>query len=190
MKFFVAAHRLKHCWVGIDIAIHAIKRVSGLRLRDRLRLVQGQDYTIEGVPRNVEGAKDLWERDPYHFQKWAVEEVDGFVTTKRTADGGIDGRLYFDYPGKQDLQSMAIEVKGGKNVGIRDLRALHGVIENDLALMGGLIVLEPLGERKTQNFKREMYVSDKPYLLRFNYSQLRKYSRANALTRQAPLVAA
>ena len=47
--------------------------------------------------------------DKYHFQKWAVEEVDGFVTTKRTADGGIDGRLYFDMPGEKDLQSMVLE---------------------------------------------------------------------------------
>ncbi len=151
-----AAHIHKRRWIGIDIAIHAIKRVAALRLRDKLALVENEDFTIEGVPRNLEGARHLWERDTYHFQKWAVEEVDGFVTTKRTADGGIDGRLYFDCPGKPDLQSMAIEVKGGKNVGIRDLRALHGVLENDLAMMGGLIVLEPLGERKTQNFKREM----------------------------------
>ena len=51
---------------------------------------------------------------------------------------------------------MAIEVKGGKNIGIRDMRALHGVVENDVAMMGGLIVLEPLGDRKEQNFRREM----------------------------------
>ena len=151
-----AVHRLNRRWIGIDIAIHAIKRVTALRLQDRLGLVDGEDFTIEGIPRNIEGARDLWERDTYHFQKWAVEEVDGFVTIKRTAYGGVDGRLYFDCPGEKDLQSMAIEVKGGKNVGIRDLRALHGVVENDLAMMGGLIVLEPLGERKERNFKREM----------------------------------
>ena len=37
----------------------------------------------------MEGAHDLWKRNPYHFQKWAVEQVDGFVTTKQTSDGGI-----------------------------------------------------------------------------------------------------
>lgn len=151
-----AAHIHKRRWIGIDIAIHAIKRVAALRLRDKLALVEGVDFLIEGVPRNLEGAHDLWERDTYHFQKWAVEEVDGFVTVKKTADGGIDGRLYFDCPGKPDLQSMAIEVKGGKHVGIKDLRALHGVVENDLAMMGGLIVLEPLRERRKKNFRREM----------------------------------
>ena len=147
-----SAHKQGRRWIGIDIAIHAVKRVAALRLRDRLGLIEGQDYTIEGIPRNVEGAKDLWERDKYHFQKWAVEEVDGFVTTKRTADGGIDGRLYFAVPSQRDLQSMVIEVKGGKNVSIRDLRSLQGVLDNDQALMAGLIIMEPLGTVKERNF--------------------------------------
>ena len=79
-----AANRLDRKWIGIDIAIHAIKRVARLRLTDRCGLVEGTDYEIKGVPRDIEGAKDLWTRDKYHFQKWAVEQVEGFVTTKRT----------------------------------------------------------------------------------------------------------
>ena len=156
-----AAHKLDRQWIGIDIAIHAIKRVARIRLVDRLGLVEGQDFTIDGVPRTVEGARDLWERDKYHFQKWAVEQVDGFVTTRRTADGGIDGRLYFDVPAtdrpfSDDLQSMVIEVKGGANVGIGVVRNLRGVLERDTALMAGLIVMDDLGERKTKHFQREM----------------------------------
>ena len=151
-----AAHRLGRRWIGIDIAIHAVKRVAGVRLRDRLGLVEDEDFAIEGVPRNLEGAKDLWKRDKYHFQKWAVESVDGFVTTKKTADGGIDGRLYFGLPNKPDLESMVIEVKGGKNVNIGDVRGLRGVLDRDEALMVGLIIMEPLGAVKERNFKKEM----------------------------------
>lgn len=47
---------------------------------------------------------------------------------------------------------MAIEVKGGKNVNISDLRALKGVLDNDTALMVGLIIMEPLGERNFRAF--------------------------------------
>ena len=140
-----AAHNLGRRWVGIDIAIHAIKRVASVRLTERCGLIEGEDFTVEGVPRDFEGARDLWERDKYHFQKWAVEQVDGFVTTKRSADGGIDGRIYFGLPTEPDLQSMVIEVKGGRTVSIRDLRALAGVLENGEALLAGLIVLNPLG---------------------------------------------
>ena len=151
-----AAHALGRQWIGVDIAIHAIKRVARIRLNDRLGLVEGKDYVVEGVPQTVEGAQDLWERDKYHFQKWAVEQVEGFVTTKRSADGGIDGRLYFAVPHAQDLQNMVIEVKGGANVSIRDLRALKGVLDYDTALMAGLIVMQPLGATKQRNFDRFM----------------------------------
>ena len=151
-----AAHRLKRQWIGIDIAIHAVKRVARIRLQDRLQLEQDRDFVVEGFPRNMEGAHDLWKRDPYHFQKWAVEAVDGFVTTRRTADGGIDGRLYFDVPGEKDFQSMAIEVKGGKHVGISVLRELRGVLEDDRALMAGLIVMNDPTQRALTNWKRFM----------------------------------
>ena len=151
-----AAERLNRQWIGIDIAIHAIKRVARVRLQDRLGLVEGRDFTVQGVPRNMEGSQDLWEHDKYHFQKWAVEQVDGFVTTRRTADGGIDGRLYFAVPNEKDLQSMVLEVKGGANVGISTVRDLRGVLERDTALMAGLIVMHNPSHRKGLNFEREM----------------------------------
>ena len=156
-----AAHKLGRRWIGIDIAIHAVKRVAKDRLQERLRLVEGADFEIDGVPRTLEGARDLWERDKYHFQKWAVEEVDGFVTTRRTGDGGIDGRLYFAMP-QQDaqrrdpLRSMVLEVKGGKNVGVGVVRDLRGVLEREDAEMAGLIVLDDPGDRKRASFGREM----------------------------------
>ncbi|MYI83195.1 MAG: hypothetical protein F4056_07880 [Chloroflexi bacterium] len=150
-----AAHNLGRHWIGIDIAIHAVKRVARVRLEERLGLVEGVDFTIEGVPRNVEGARDLW------------EQADGFVTSKRTADGGIDGRLYFhapdysnlvpgDTPLRDTLESMVIEVKGGRNVSIADVRALRGVLDNDDAVMAGLIVLDELSATKARNFARFM----------------------------------
>ncbi|MCY4287909.1 MAG: DNA methyltransferase [Aestuariivita sp.] len=151
-----AAQKLGREWIGIDIAIHAIKRVAKVRLEDRLSLVEGQDFTIDGVPKTWEGASDLWQRDKYHFQKWAVEQVDGFVTTKRTADGGIDGRIYFDHPDHKDFQSMALEVKGGKNVGIAVLRELRGVIQTDQAQMAGLIVLNDPSDRQMASYRRFM----------------------------------
>ena len=151
-----AAHKLDRQWIGIDIAIHAVKRVARVRLQERLGLVEGQDFTIDGVPSTLEGAADLWTKDKYHFQQWAVEQADGFVTTKRTADGGIDGRIYFAVPDAKELQSMVVEVKGGANVTIESLRALKGVLDYDNALMAGLIIREPLGAVKARNFNRFM----------------------------------
>ena len=151
-----AAYKLKRRWIGIDIAFYAIKRVTQVRLRERCNLLDGRDFEIEGVPLTLEGAQYLWEHDKYHFQQWAIEQVDGFVTSKRTADGGIDGRLYFDVPGKREFQSMVIEVKGGESVNIGIVRALRGVLEREDALLAGLIVMKELGVTKARNFKREM----------------------------------
>ena len=151
-----AAHKLDRQWIGIDIAIHAIKRVARIRLQERLGLVEGSDFTIDGIPSTLEGAVDLWTKDKYHFQQWAVEQADGFVTTKRTADGGVDGRIYFAVPDTKELQSMTVEVKGGVNVTIESLRALKGVLGYDNALMAGLIIREPLGAVKDRNFNRFM----------------------------------
>ena len=39
---------------------------------------------------------------------------------------------------------------------IADLRALHSVLEREDALMAGLIIMEPLGDRKMQNFQKLM----------------------------------
>ena len=64
-----AAQALGRRWIGIDIAIHAVKRVAKVQLRDRLGLIEGIDFTITGVPASIEAAQDLWERDKYHFQK-------------------------------------------------------------------------------------------------------------------------
>ena len=148
-----AAQKLGRKWIGIDIAIHAIKRVASVRLEERMGLKQGDDFIIEGVPRDLEGAQDLWERDKYHFQKWAVEQVNGFVTSKRTSDGGIDGRIYFRQNWQsKELDSMVLEVKGGKHVSIGDVRALKGVLDNDNALIAGLIVMNKPNSTQLRNF--------------------------------------
>ena len=156
-----AAHRLGRRWIGIDIAIHAIKRVAKVRLQERLGLVEGSDFEIKGMPRDMEGARDLWKHDKYHFQKWAVEQVDGFVTARKSGDGGIDGRLYFALPQedaweRDPLRSMVIEVKGGTNVGIDVVRNLRGILEREDAEMAGLIVLEEPGNKKRASFGREL----------------------------------
>lgn len=164
-----AASKLGRAWIGIDITIHAIKRVARRRLQERLHLVLGEDYVLDGVPQNWEGALELWRQDPYQFQKWCVEQVEGFVTVKKSADEGIDGRIYFDMPGEQILQCMALEVKGGRNVGIADVGYLSSVLRYENVQMAGLITLHELGEQQLKNFKQKMaleghvHISGKEY---------------------------
>lgn len=146
-----AAQELNRKWIGIDIAIHAIKRVSAVRLQEKCHLKEDVDYEISGIPQNIEGAKDLHKRDPYQFQKWAVEMVDGFVTAKKSNDGGVDGRLYF--PDGDDLRAMKLEVKGSKEVRIESLRALAGIIDEQDFPLGGFITLKTLGRIQRDHFQ-------------------------------------
>lgn len=148
------------------------------RLHDRLHLVAGKDYVIEGVPQNFEGALELWRQDTYQFQKWCVEQVEGFVNAKRSADDGIDGRIYFDMPGEKVLQSMALEVKGGTNVGIKDLRSLNSVLQFENVQLAGLITLREPSARQLRNFKQSMALSGH---LRLDG---REYARMQLLTVQ------
>ena len=47
---------------------------------------------------------------------------------------------------------MAVEVKGDRNVGTSVLRELRGILDEDRALMTGLIVLHAPGKRQAANF--------------------------------------
>ena len=77
--------------------------------------------------------------------------VDGFVTAKKSNDGGVDGRLYF--PDGEELKAMKLEVKGTKTVRIESLRALAGIIDQQDFPMGGFIAFKTLGRIQRQHFQ-------------------------------------
>lgn len=135
-----AAHETGRNWVGCDIAILAIKLIKEI-LDHRYRLSEDLHFNIEGVPVSVEQAEHLWKRDPFQFEHWAVERIGGFPT-KKTGDGGIDGRLYFEL--RKALGEMVLSVKGGK-VRPTDIRDLRGVLarEANVELAGFISLQEP-----------------------------------------------
>lgn len=134
-----AAQRLGRQWIGIDVAIHAIKVIEA-RLTERLGDV---NYQLEGIPRDFESAKQLAERDKYQFQWWAnyLFNPHALREQKRGADKGIDGEIYFpNGPGRQ-WGRMLTSVKGGQNVGPSMVRDFRGVLEREKAEMGLFICL-------------------------------------------------
>lgn len=134
-----AAHLLGRKWIGCDIAILSVKLVRDVLLK-RYGLREGENYVISGIPVSVEGAHDLFDRDPFQFQHWSVELAGGFASTKRTGDLGIDGRIYFET--SSGLKNMVLSVKGGKLTPAY-VRELRGVIERDDGTeIGGFICLE------------------------------------------------
>ena len=136
-----ASHLLGRQWIGCDIAILSVQLVRDVLLK-RYGLKEGDHYEISGIPLSVEGARDLFSRDPRQFQHWAVEMAGGFSSTKHSGDLGIDGRIHFDT--QDGLKHMVISVKGGKLTPAY-MRELRGVVgrDSDDTEMGGFICLEP-----------------------------------------------
>lgn len=129
----------KRTWIGCDVAILAIKIIRET-LTENYHLAEDHDFFVDGIPSSVEGAEELFHRDPHQFQHWAVERVGGFPMTKKGADRGIDGRIYFE--SKPGLKCMVLSVKGG-NTGPADVRDLAGVVGSEPETeLGGFICLQ------------------------------------------------
>lgn len=134
-----AAHLLGRKWIGCDIAILSVQIVRDV-LYKRYGLKESEHYQINGVPLSIEGADDLFSRDPRQFQHWAVELAGGFCSMKHAGDLGVDGRIHFET--QHGLRNMVLSVKGGKLTPayVRELRGVYER-ENDCE-MGGFICLQ------------------------------------------------
>jgi site-specific DNA-methyltransferase (adenine-specific) len=133
------AHRLKRRWIGIDVTHLAINLV-----RHRLRDAFGPDVTttfqVVGEPVSAPDAAALAASDPYQFQWWALGLVGARpAETKKGADRGIDGRLYFHDDGQ--TRQIIFSVKAG-GVAVSHVRDLRGVLDREQAQIGVLISLE------------------------------------------------
>ena len=131
-----AAERNKRTWIGCDIAILAVKLVRDVLHTEPYNLTEGHDFKIDGIPVSTEQALDLFKRDPFQFQHWAVERTGGFPSPVKVADRGIDGHVYFETASGQE--SMVLSVKGG-TIRPTDIRDLRGVLERESTAMAGFI---------------------------------------------------
>lgn len=144
-----AAEKLGRNWVGIDITHLSVALIKA-RLRRDFGLEQG-DYQEEGTPTTPEGAKYLFDQDPFQFQFWILGEIGaqpfgasaGNKKGKKGADGGIDGQMFFLRPDGGKVEKVIVSVKGGKNLTAGMVRDLAGVLTKEGAAMGVFICLAP-----------------------------------------------
>lgn len=145
-----AAEKLKRQWIGIDVTHLAIGLIEK-RLRDAFPQVQ---FTTHGVPQDISGARDMARRGRddknyyFEFEKWALSLINAQPgnLSKKGADRGIDGNIYF---GK--TERAIVSVKAGDNVGVAMIRDLRGVIEREKAGIGVFLTLtEPTKPMTTE----------------------------------------
>jgi site-specific DNA-methyltransferase (adenine-specific) len=135
-----AAQALKRKWIGIDITALAIDVVE--RRLSRIGLRRNNQYRVEGIPLDMDGARRLFAEDPHQFQLWALTLVDGQPRDggKKGADKGVDGVIFFQDDARNTGQAI-VSVKGGVNVHAQHVRDLIGTMHNQRAKLGVFVTL-------------------------------------------------
>jgi DNA modification methylase len=135
------AEGLGRRWVGIDITYLAVDLITK-RLRDTHGDEVMDSVEVHGIPRDLPGARALFEHSPFDFERWAVSLVHGQPNLKQVGDKGVDGVIRFPLDGTgKSIGRALVSVKGGKHVGPAPVRELAGTIETMRAEMGVLITL-------------------------------------------------
>jgi site-specific DNA-methyltransferase (adenine-specific) len=127
-------------WIGIDLTHLAIGLIEE-RLCDAFPQVA---FATLGVPQDLSGARDLARRGRedknyyFEFEKWALSLINAQPgnLSKKGADRGIDGNIYF---GK--TSRAIVSVKAGDNVGVAMIRDLVGTIQRERAEIGIFLAL-------------------------------------------------
>ncbi|HNQ77036.1 MAG TPA: DNA methyltransferase [Acidobacteriota bacterium] len=133
-----AAQKLGRDWIGIDITHLSISLIEK-RMKDAF---PGIAFDVHGTPKDLEGARNLAERDKYQFQWWACSLVGAqpYQGKKKGADGGIDGIKFFQ-DDEQGAKKIIVSVKGGEHIGVNQIRDLKGTVEREKAAMGIFVTL-------------------------------------------------
>ena len=176
-----AAQALGRRWIGIDITHLAITLIEK-RLKDRYPYLNRtkaekataaatgvaeptpeymQSYEVIGTPEDLDGARNLAERDKYQFQWWACSLVNAqpYQGKKKGADGGIDGLIFFQ-DDKGPAKKIVVSVKGGDNVNVAMVRDLAHVVAREKAEIGLFVTLaEPSKPMMTEAVKEGFYTS-------------------------------
>ena len=156
-----AAEKLKRRWMGIDVTHLAVALMKN-RLKTAFDIVPGRDYEVVGEPADVGSARALAEQDRYQFQFWAMSllEASPREQSRRGADRGIDGIVYFIDGPRRSPRKAIVQVKSGR-VSSPLIRDLKGTVQREKAAMGLFITLEePTSAMRTEAVSAGFYHSD------------------------------
>lgn len=136
-----AAQRLGRQWIGIDITHLAIDVITK-RLLHTYGSGLFDSIELSGIPKDLGGARALFNRSPLEFERWAVSMVNAEPNEKQVGDKGVDGVARFPL-GNAKIGKLLVSVKGGKTVNPSMVRDLSGTVEARKAQMGVLITMAP-----------------------------------------------
>jgi DNA modification methylase len=152
-----AAQKLEREWIGIDITHLAISLIEK-RMKDAF---PNSTFEVFGTPTDLDGARNLAERDKYQFQWWACSLVNAqpYQGKKKGSDGGIDGLLFFQ-DDSSGAKKILVSVKGGEHVSVTMLKDLIATVEREKAAIGLFVTLaEPTKPMITEAVSAGFYKS-------------------------------
>jgi adenine specific DNA methylase Mod len=129
------------CGTTVDAAQTLAIDLIDARLRHTYSEAICNTYEILGIPKDIDGAKALFNRSHFEFERWCVMLVDGQPNEKQGADRGIDGVIRIPIDAKGNSHRVLVSVKGGAtNPG--HVRDLVGTVESQKAAMGLFICMK------------------------------------------------
>ena len=151
-----AAQELGRSWIGIDITTVAVGIIR-TRMEQCHPELTGKIRVI-GFPEDLEGARTLFEQDPYSFQEWAATLIGAYPlrkngVVKKGADSGIDGWLPF-YNFDDEPCRAVVQVKGGK-VQVGQIRDFCHVVAREKAELGFFLCMGDEGRTVTRPMEIE-----------------------------------
>ncbi|PIX29938.1 hypothetical protein COZ63_02395 [Candidatus Berkelbacteria bacterium CG_4_8_14_3_um_filter_42_13] len=142
------AEKLKRKWIGIDITTLAITLIKS-RLEKKFP-ERNLKIKIDGLPKDLAGARKLAEKNRFEFEYWALGFVNAIPAQNKTkenmrgADKGIDGIINFYMElnnGEEKVGTAIAQVKSG-GVKRNDIATLKGDLEREKAAAGIFITLD------------------------------------------------
>ena len=143
----IAAEKLHRRWIGIDITYLAINLIKS-RLKESF---PQSTFVVEGEPKDIDGVRELAQRDRYQFQWWALNLIENAHPSrasaskpkegKKGADEGVDGWIRFADKAEGHYEKIVIQVKSG-HVSVKDIRELRDVVNRNNAAIGLFVTLE------------------------------------------------
>ena len=134
-----AAAKLNRKFIGIDISPYAVNIIKTKRLDP-----QNIPVRIEGIPKDMDGARIMARNQPFEFEAWAVTQIPGLAPNeKQIGDRGVDGRGILLNKLTDKSQLVLAQVKGGK-VTAGHIRDFVGAMQQENASMGVFISLAPI----------------------------------------------
>ena len=142
------SEKLKRNWVGIDITSLAINLIK-YRIKNQFGLGNKQIF-VDGLPTDLAGAKELFKKDPFEFEYWALDLINAMPAQSKSkdnmrgADKGIDGVITIRknvINGKWEYGKAIVQIKGG-GVQRNQIATLKGDVEREKADAGVFVTLE------------------------------------------------